>query len=97
MRFGSYPKNTYEAKQFTVANGQTNYDVESNEDILTEDHDYLRIASDEAITIRFNAIANDAIAIAADSAFVNEGYIRVTNIFITNASGNTATIDIEAI
>lgn len=92
----NYPRSNYEAKQFTVATGQTAYDVKTSETLFVSptypDHDYINIATNQAITVKFNNTAHAGFPIAANSSLVLSGELRVSNIFIANASGSTATI-----
>lgn len=93
----------YDDKKFTLATGQTNYDVKTN---VAELFDNIKVArrvvikSDVTLTFRFNNVNLPEIEMVVsnqknESPFqLPENFLNVVNIFITNASGSTANIEI---
>lgn len=90
---------TYDYASFTVNTGTTDYDVKSGVSALFNRVKTARgviIRVDQDISIKFNATSEDAIDITQNEVPWQPplGYLDVTNIFITNASGSTATVKI---
>ena len=93
----------YDAKKFTLATASTNYDVRTN---VAELFDNIKTAtrvvikSDQTLTIRFNNVNLPTFEMVVagnvnESPFqLPDNFIDVTDIFITNASGSTANIEI---
>ena len=99
----SFTSRAYDNAEFTVANATTNYNVKTNQANLFGGADsdaglnvyYVRIVTDQTVTVRFNSTSNDAITItSSQSPFVMDEIIEVENIFITNNSGSTANMRI---
>jgi hypothetical protein len=92
------PNGTYDAAEFTVSTGTTNYDVDTNQSALWNNISspgYINIRTDQTISLRLNSVANPLITITStDSPFILQNSLPVTNIFITNSSGNTANVKI---
>ena len=91
-----YSNSVYDSVEFTVATGQTNRDIKTDNggwvNVTTARH--IMIRTDQEITVRFNAAVNDPITIGVlDSPFYHDT-LDVTNVFITNASGSTANVKI---
>ncbi len=92
----------YDAASFTVATGQTNRDIKANVATLWSnfaDARFMRITTDQTISIRLNSTSNPAIVMTASESprkftRTEEGIV-ITNIYITNASGNTANMTVE--
>jgi len=86
---------SYDNAEFDLATGQTDYDVsagQANAFNNIEIARYICIRTNETITLKCNAITNNSITItSSDSPFVINT-LEVTNLFITNASGSTASI-----
>jgi len=93
----------YDRKKFTLATGQTDYSVSTN---IAELFDNIKVArqvvikSDVTITFKFNNDDLPSFEIVVSSS-VDESpfqlprdFLDVTDIFITNASGSTANLDI---
>lgn len=96
---GAFPRYlmnaVYESKEITVPNGETAYDVKVTDGMFAtvpEAHQSL-IRSNKAVKIRLNLNTNDEIKIIADVPFPIDTLI-VKNIFVRNASGSPAIIDI---
>ena len=90
----------YESKEFTVANGQTNYDIKDQVTgaftTVVKAHAII-IRTDQTITVRLNSTSNDAITISSTEAQLTVGQdmrLEITNVYITNASGATANVKI---
>ena len=93
----------YDSKKFTLADGQTNYDVKTN---IAELFDNIAVAkrvvikSDVTLTFRFNNVNLPTFEMVVagvknESPFqLPKDFLDVTNIFITNASGSTANIEV---
>lgn len=84
---------TYDAVSTTVANGQTNRDMKANNSGLFANVDkarFVRITTDQTVTIRFNNTSNPGIVMTASESprkFTRaEESLIVENIFVTNAS-----------
>ena len=83
---------------FTVATGTSNYDLSSQQSTAFA---YVKRAwllvlwTTQDLTIRLNSTSNPAITIAAeDSPFELRNIIEITNVYISNASGSTATVKV---
>ena len=92
----------YDAVSTTVATGQTNRDMKANNAWLfnnVTDARFMRITTDRTITIRLNSTSNDGIVMTSSESprkftRAEEGIV-ITNLYITNASWNTANIVME--
>lgn len=86
----------YDWAEFTLANGQTNYDVKANVATLFSNIATARkivIWSTKNITVRFNRTTFPAIKLdAVASPMEMKELIEAKNIYLTNASGSDATI-----
>lgn len=78
---------TYEAKQFTIAGAQNDYNVATQQTMFATSKRSMSITSDIASTIKLNAATNDGIALAAGEQLTIDGY-TTSNVFITT-TGNT--------
>lgn len=93
---------TYDAVSTTVATGQTNRDMKLNNATLFANVDqarFVRITTDQTVTIRFNSTTNPWIIMTASESprkftRAEEGIV-VTNIYVTNASWSTANMKFE--
>jgi|SRR3990167_3948400 len=89
---------TYDYATFTVANSTTNYDVKTNNSTLFKNAPNARgvmIWSDKDITVRFNN--TDLPAISHEAVYSPHQWfdkLQVTNIFVTNTSGDDAALRI---
>jgi hypothetical protein len=92
----------YDAVTTTVATGQTNRDMKANNATLflnVTEARFLRIVTDQTISIRFNSTDMPAIVMTATESprkftRIEEG-LAISNIFISNASGSTANVKME--
>ena len=91
VEYGLYDSNT-----MTVNDGVTNYDAKTTGGAFTTKtpSTLVSIRTNKTISVRINATTNDAITITAtDSPFELVDFL-ITNLYITNASGEAATIQI---
>ncbi len=83
---------------FTVATATTDYDLKTQQSTAFKNLSrawLVIIWTDQDISVKFNATTNSAIPIpAAESPFEFRNIIEVSQIYITNASGNTANIKV---
>lgn len=93
----------YDSAEFTVSTGTTNYNVSTQEAdafaSVKKAHSCL-IRTDRTITIRFNSTDNKVITLAdveGQLQIPRDMGLEITNIFITNNSGDTANIKILAV
>lgn len=88
----------YDYASFTVTDSTTDYDVADQVAALfknVENAWLCRIDTNQDVTIKLNDDANPGIGlIAADGIYEFRDILKITNIFITNNSGSTATIKI---
>jgi len=86
----------YEAKTLTVANGATDYNCKTTGAMFANlaTSYYTEIRTSHAITVKINSTDNAGIdVLAADSPYIID-WAQVENLFISNASGNAATVKI---
>lgn len=92
-------KTTYDSSSLSVANGQTAYAVRATGgmfDNVTE-ATFVEIRTNATITVKFNSTSDDGVIIAStDSPYkiTPDCGLRVKEIYIANASGGTATVQI---
>ena len=88
----------YDWATFTLANGQTNYDVKTNQAALFANVPVARkivIDTTRNISVRLNRTSLPAIALDAGSSPMElKEIVYVQNIYLTNASGGDSTIRI---
>lgn len=99
----SYSLPYYTNVEFSVTTGQTNYDVLANNATFDDQFSAILpyffankmvLRTDQTITVRVNSTSNHAITVTStDSPFTLAG-VEIQNIYITNASGNTAAVKI---
>lgn len=90
---------SYDYKSFAVTSGQSDYDVKTQQTELfynVKSASRMIIKTSQDITIKLNnAIYNAFPITVSDSPFqLPANYVDIKNIFITNTSGNTATVEI---
>ena len=92
------PNGSYDAAEFTVSTGTTNYDVATNQAGLwnnVSSPGYVNFRTDQTVTIRLNDTSYPAVTITStDSPFILQNSLPISNIYVTNNSGNTANIKI---
>ena len=94
-----YLGDDYDSIEFTLANGITDYDVRANVASAFVNHKLytiINIRVNKDITIKFNSTVNPAITLNSNRPFELNNLIEIKEIYITNASGDTATIKIFA-
>ena len=88
----------YDSIEFSLADGLTDYDVKSNESDAFDDlpsYTTVVIRTDQDISIKFNSTSGKTITVAKrNSPFMMDNLIEISNIYLTNASGNTASVKI---
>ncbi len=92
----------YESIEFNLSDGQTDYDLDSNQSTFLSVFgatsnfglpNKMDFRTNYPVSIKINSTSNHAITITEnDSPFLWYGEIR--NVYITNASGSTAAIKI---
>lgn len=87
----------YDSVEFNLANGQTDYDIKTNQatsflncDLYTT----ISIRTNYNITVKFNATTQPSITVTPARPLSMDNMIEITNIFISNSSGSTAAIKI---
>ncbi len=92
-----YLNRVYDSMEFTLATGQTDYDVAANVTGAYENikiYTTITLRSDQNLTIKLNSSSYRSITVTAGRPFELDSLIEISNIFITNASGSTANIKI---
>jgi hypothetical protein len=83
---------------FAVADATTDYDLKAQQAASFKNVPtvwLVQIYTDQDISIKFNSTANPAISLGAgESPFEFRNILRIKNIYITNASGETANIKV---
>jgi len=85
----------YDSVEFTLATGSTDHDLESNESgAFNNVNPWGRtlIRTNIPISIKLNSTSNDSISISPLDSPFEVDWQEVTNIFITNSSGDTASL-----
>lgn len=92
----------YDAVSTTVATGQTNRDMAANNATLfanVTEANYCSITTDQTITVRFNSTSMPWIVITSSESPKKwtrwEQGLKISNIYVTNASWSTANMKIE--
>ncbi len=97
--------NYYENIEFTLDDGQTDYDLDANEsDFLTvfgpdnsadKFPEWVEIRTDQTISVKLNLTTNDSITITStDVPYVIDS-VRMKNMFLTNGSGTDAAVKLR--
>lgn len=88
----------YDWATFSLADGQTNYDVKSNQSALFLNipiAGIITIETSRNISVRFNSTAFPAVALDAGASPMElVKKLTLKNLFLTNASGGSSTIRI---
>ena len=92
-------KQVYDSKTLTVATAQTVYAVRATGGMFVNvtEAEFVEIRTDVTIGVRFNSTTNDLVAITStDSPYkiTPDSGLRVKEIYIANASGGNATVQI---
>ncbi len=89
----------YEFKEFTLDDGETDYDVKANitelfSDIITARSTIIKTTKN--ITMKINSTLFDSFPVdIGDTPWqFPPGYINITNLYLSNASGDTSTLKI---
>ena len=95
-----YLQGVYDSMEFTLASGITDYDVRANVTGAYENYNLyttINIRTTEDITIKFNSTGNRAVTISDNRPFELDNMLEITNMYISNSSGSTASIKIIGI
>lgn len=89
----------YDYASFSLTNGQSDYDVKANVAALFSNVPYahhIAIFFNKEIGVRFNTVVQPKITMGiSKSPFQSpSNFLEVKNIFLSNSSGETATIEI---
>ena len=88
------PYSKYATIETTVLTGVTDQDMGLSAKSLRGER--CIISTTQGVTVKFNLTTNDAVTIAANATLTVEN-LYIDEIFISNASGSTATIKIIAV
>jgi len=92
---GDYCSEEYDSVEFTLADGQTDYDLDAQQDEFLNNVTnpyYMELYTDQNISIKFNSTTNKSITInSTDSPRKFDKQI-IKNIYLTNASGSAANV-----
>ena len=89
----------YDSIEFSLATGITNYDLRENEASAFLNHDIytvINIRTTKNLTARFNSDTAPAITLSNTRVFELNDLLEIKQIFLTNASGDSASIQIFA-
>lgn len=87
----------YDSAEFTLATGQTNYDVRTNVAAAfsnVKNSTRTLIRTNITIGVRFNGSTKPLITVAPEDSPLEIDWQEIKNIYITNSSGSTASIKI---
>jgi hypothetical protein len=90
----------YDSIEFTLATGLSDYDVAANESeafVNLKAYTTINVRSNKEITIKLNSDSYPSITVEANKPFELDNLIEITNVYISNASGDTASIKIVAL
>lgn len=90
----------YDSIEFNLTTGQTDYDVGANESTAFVNLAYyttINIRTNQNLTIRLNSATGPVITVTSSRPFELDDLMKITNIYITNASGSTTAIKILGI
>lgn len=89
---------SYDWVQFTLADGEVNYNVKSNQSAMFLNIPYagrVVVETTQDITVRFNDTSMPAVVLeSGQSPMELIRQLNVKNLYLTNASGNSSTIRI---
>jgi len=90
---------TYDYASFSLTTGQTDYDVKSNQAALFSNvpvASRVVIKTTQTITVKFNNTGLPAITVNVGESPLQlpQNFMEIVNIYLTNSSGATSTIDI---
>lgn len=92
--------NVYDSVEFTLATGQSDYNIAVNESLSFKNVKYahcLMIRTNQTISIKLNSASNSDITIDISEGslvITRDTAIEITNIFVTNNSGASAAVKI---
>ena len=92
----------YESVEFTLNDATTDYDLDANQSEFlavfnsnTDDEGYptqVKIRTDQTITVKINETTNDSITVTSTDSPMDIKGIKITNLYLTNASGSNAAV-----
>jgi len=94
----------YDSAEFSIPTGTSKYSLNTDSDSYKTSGNvfnnidkayFTEVRTDTDITIRFNEDDNDPISLDANESVMDTPHIEVNDIYITNASGDTATVKIR--
>lgn len=97
----------YESIEFTLDNGQTDYDLDAEQATFLsvfnqEDHQLegvfptkMVLRTDKTISFKMNSTSSHAITVASTDSPWEEDGIQIKNVYLTNASGSDAAVKLE--
>jgi hypothetical protein len=91
-----YHGTVYENHEYNVTTASTNDSLQAQTGAFDTVHvaTLVSIRTNETITIKFNDTGNDGVTVTSTDSPFEIDYLEVTNVYISNASGNTAAIKI---
>lgn len=99
MRDPKFNAKVYDCASIAVVTASTNYDLKANSSgtlfANVSNANYVRIVTDQTISIRFNSTSMPAITMTSTQSPLVFDQLNVGNIYITNASGSTANLRVE--
>ena len=100
--------NYYENIEFSLTNGQSDFDLDANEagflskfgpngstNPVQEFPGWLEVRTDQTISIKLNSTGNDSITISSTDVPYIIDSVRITNVFLSNASGSSAAVKLR--
>jgi hypothetical protein len=99
MHTTTTPTTDYESIEFTLTNGQSDYNLDTNQTTFLSSFGangtfptQVLIRTDYTITVKLNSTSGHSITITStDSPFAIRG-IMIRNLYLSNASGNDAAV-----
>jgi len=89
---------TYDSIEFSLANGLSDYDLKANESDAFDNlpsYTTVVIRTDQDISVKFNSTSGKTVTIARRNSPIElDNLFEIDNIYLTNASGNTANVKI---
>lgn len=90
-------KEPYDSMEFTLANGLSDYDVKANVAGAFENlksYTTINIRTDQALSLKLNSTGYRAITLTSSRPYELDNLMEISNMFLTNSSGDTANVKI---
>ena len=86
----------YESYTSSIANAASDWDLKAQETAFDKSGVYslVKVRTDQTISVKFNNTSNDAVTITSSES-PKEFNLPVRNVYVSNASGSTASVQIE--